>query len=57
MPQKAHLNGSKRDPRKGIFDPKNVIVPDFPILTSAGGTLGSQLQGFRIPKQCATPLL
>ena len=30
MPQKAHLNGSKRDPQKGIFDPKNVTFPIFP---------------------------
>ena len=43
MPQKPHLNGSKEDPQKGFFDPKNDF-PDFPILTSVGG-LGSQSQG------------
>ena len=29
MPQKAHLNGSKGDPQKAFFDPKNVIFPIF----------------------------
>ena len=38
MPPKAHLNGSKGGPpKKAFFDPKNVIFPIFPILTSVGG--------------------
>ena len=37
MPQKAHLNGSKGDPQKGIFCPQKCHFPDFPILTSVGG--------------------
>ena len=37
MPQKAHLNGSKKDPPKGIFWPQKCHFPDFPILTSVGG--------------------
>ena len=37
MLQKAHLNGSKGDPQKGIFWPQKCHFPDFPILTSVGG--------------------
>ena len=36
MPPKAHLNGSKGDPQKGIFWPQKCHFPDFPILTSVG---------------------
>ena len=45
MPPKAHLNGSKTDPKKAFFDPKDVIFLIFQFLTSVGGTLGSQDKG------------
>ena len=38
MPPKAHLNDSKRGPPKGIFRPQKCHFPDFPILTSVGGS-------------------
>ena len=42
MPQKAHSNGSKRDPLKNAcMDPK-ISFPDFPVLTCLGGALDSQ---------------
>ena len=40
-PKKAHLNGSKGDPQKAFFDPKNVIFPIFQF-DLCRGTLGSQ---------------
>ena len=50
MPQKPCLNGSKGDPLKGIFGPKNVIFPIFPILTSVEGPWDRNIWGHTLSR-------